>query len=139
MSKKLLSVFVALMMVVSMFAIVANAAGYEDDETAAEYTQDWALGEPVDNGDGTYSVDKELFRELYTSLLDEDQYFILKDFRSYADAHKKIDEMYRDEKWWARTAMLNTASSGLFSADRTIQQYVDDIWKLEKITVELDK
>ena len=57
MSKKLLSVFVALMMVVSMFAIVANAAGYEDDETAAEYTQDWALSEPVDNGDGTWTVD----------------------------------------------------------------------------------
>ena len=57
MSKKLLSVLVALMMVVSMFAVVANAAGYEDDDTAAEYTQDWALGEPVDNGDGTWSVD----------------------------------------------------------------------------------
>ncbi|MBR5267221.1 MAG: glycogen/starch/alpha-glucan phosphorylase [Lachnospiraceae bacterium] len=89
--------------------------------------------------------DPELFRDLYNSLLNTfasdraDTYFILKDFRSYADAHKKIDEMYRDEKWWARTAMLNTASSGLFSADRTIQQYVDDIWKLEKITVELKK
>ena len=89
--------------------------------------------------------DPELFRDLYNSLLNTfasdraDTYFILKDFRSYAAAHKKIDEMYRDEKWWARTAMLNTASSGLFSADRTIQQYVDDIWKLEKITVELDK
>ena len=87
--------------------------------------------------------DPELFRDLYNSLLNTlasdraDTYFILKDFRSYADAHKKIDEMYRDEKWWARTAMLNTASSGLFSADRTIQQYVDDIWKLEKVTVEL--
>ena len=88
--------------------------------------------------------DPELFRDLYNSLLNTfasdraDTYFILKDFRSYADAHKKIDEMYRDEKWWARTAMLNTASSGLFSADRTIQQYVDDIWKLEKVTVELN-
>ncbi|MBQ5806675.1 MAG: glycogen/starch/alpha-glucan phosphorylase [Lachnospiraceae bacterium] len=87
--------------------------------------------------------DPELFRDLYNSLLNTfasdraDTYFILKDFRSYADAHKKIDEMYRDEKWWARTAMLNTASAGLFSSDRTIQQYVDEIWKLEKITVEL--
>ncbi len=87
--------------------------------------------------------DPELFRDLYNSLLNTfasdraDTYFILKDFRSYADAHKKIDEMYRDEKWWARTAMLNTASSGLFSSDRTIQQYVDEIWKLEKVTVEL--
>ncbi len=56
-TRKLLSVLVALMMVVSMFAVVANAASYEDDETAAEYTQDWALSEPVDNGDGTWSVD----------------------------------------------------------------------------------
>ncbi len=56
-TRKLISVLVAIMMVVSMFAIAANAAGYEDDETAAEYTQDWALGEPVDNGDGTWSVD----------------------------------------------------------------------------------
>ena len=87
--------------------------------------------------------DPELFRDIYNSLLNTfasdraDTYFILKDFRSYADAHKKIDEMYRDEKWWARTAMLNTASAGLFSSDRTIQQYVDEIWKLEKVTVEL--
>ena len=57
MSKKILSVLVAIMMVVSMFAVCANAVSYEDDETAAEYTQDWALGEPVDNGDGTWSVD----------------------------------------------------------------------------------
>ena len=87
--------------------------------------------------------DPELFRDLYNSLLNTlasdraDTYFILKDFRSYADAHAKIDQMYRDEKWWARTAMLNTACSGKFSSDRTIQQYVDEIWKLEKVTVEL--
>ena len=87
--------------------------------------------------------DPELFRDLYNALLNTlasdraDTYFILKDFRSYADAHAKIDQMYRDEKWWARTAMLNTACSGKFSSDRTIQQYVDEIWKLEKVTVEL--
>ena len=87
--------------------------------------------------------DPELFRDLYNSLLNTlasdraDTYFILKDFRSYADAHAKIDQMYRDEKWWARTAMLNTACSGKFSSDRTIKQYVDGIWKLEKVTVEL--
>ena len=87
--------------------------------------------------------DPELFRDIYNSLLNTfasdraDTYFILKDFRAYADAHKKIDEMYRNEKWWARTAMLNTASAGLFSSDRTIQQYVDEIWKLKKVTVEL--
>ena len=58
--RKLTSILVALMMVVSMFALVANAAGYEDEETAAEYTQTWALSEPVDNGDGTYTVDVSL-------------------------------------------------------------------------------
>ena len=57
MSKKILSVIVAIMMVVSMFAVCANAVSYEDDETVAEYTQDWALSEPVDNGDGTYTVE----------------------------------------------------------------------------------
>ena len=62
-------------------------------------------------------------------------YTHLKDFRSYAEAHKKIDQAYRDEKWWARTAMLNTASSGKFSSDRTIEEYVRDIWHLEKIKV----
>ena len=57
MSKKILSVLVAIMMVVSMLAVSASAVSYEDDETAAEYTQDWALSEPVDNGDGTWTVD----------------------------------------------------------------------------------
>ena len=93
---------------------------------------------------GYYSPqDPELFRDIYNSLLNTqssdraDTYFILKDFRSYAEAHKKIDQAYRDEKWWARTAMLNTASSGKFSSDRTIEEYVRDIWHLEKINVEL--
>ncbi len=93
---------------------------------------------------GYYSPqDPELFRDIYNSLLNTqssdraDTYFILKDFRSYAEAHKKIDQAYRDEKWWARTAMLNTASSGKFSSDRTIEEYVRDIWHIEKIKVEL--
>ena len=93
---------------------------------------------------GYYSPqDPELFRDIYNSLLNTqssdraDTYFILKDFRSYAEAHKKIDQAYRDEKWWARTAMLDTASSGKFSSDRTIEEYVRDIWHLEKIKVEL--
>ncbi len=87
--------------------------------------------------------DPEMFRDLYNSLLNTqasdraDTYFILKDFRSYAEAEAKIDAAYRDEKWWARTAIMNTACSGKFSSDRTIQQYVDDIWHLEKIHVEL--
>lgn len=93
---------------------------------------------------GYYSPqDPELFRDIYNSLLNTqssdraDTYFILKDFRSYAEAHKKIDQAYRDENWWARTAMLNTASAGKFSSDRTIEEYVRDIWHLKKIKVEL--
>ncbi len=93
---------------------------------------------------GYYSPqDPELFRDIYNSLLNTqssdraDTYFILKDFRSYAEAHRKIDQAYRDEKWWARTAMLNTASAGKFSSDRTIEEYVRDIWHLKKIEVEL--
>ena len=93
---------------------------------------------------GYYSPqDPELFRDIYNSLLNTqssdraDTYFILKDFRSYAEAHKKIDQAYRDEKWWARTAMLNTASAGKFSSDRTIEEYVRDIWHLKRIKVEL--
>lgn len=93
---------------------------------------------------GYYSPENpELFRDIYNSLLNTqssdraDTYFILKDFRSYAEAEAKIDKAYRDEKWWARTAMLNTASSGKFSSDRTIEEYVRDIWHLEKVKVDL--
>ena len=90
---------------------------------------------------GFYSPeDPELFRDIYNSLLYDakpDVYFILKDFRSYADAQKKIEEKYRDSEGWARSAMLNTACSGKFSSDRTIEEYVRDIWHLDKVKVEL--
>ncbi|MGN0408205.1 MAG: glycogen/starch/alpha-glucan phosphorylase [Bacteroides sp.] len=85
----------------------------------------------------------ELFRDIYNSLLYNaggrraDTYFILKDFRSYADAHRRMIEKYKDEKGWAKSAMLNVACSGKFSSDRTIEEYVRDIWKLEKVKVEL--
>jgi starch phosphorylase len=59
------------------------------------------------------------------------------DLPSYAEAQRKIDERYRDEKWWARTTMLNTACAGKFSSDRTIEEYVRDIWHLEKVKVEM--
>ena len=92
--------------------------------------------------DGTFSGgDKEMFRELYESLLNSwgggrpDCYFMLKDFRSYAEAQERIDKAYRDQEWWAKAAILNVAKSGKFTSDRTIQQYVDEIWHLEKITV----
>ena len=87
--------------------------------------------------------DPELFRDIYNSLLNTlssdraDTYFILKDFRMYADAQKRVDEAYRDEQWWAKAAMLNTACSGKFSSDRTIEEYVRDIWHLDKVKVEL--
>lgn len=87
--------------------------------------------------------DPERFRDIYDSLLNTkssdraDTYFILKDFRSYAEAHKKIDQAYRDSSWWAKAAILNIAHSGKFTSDRTIEEYVRDIWHLKKITVEV--
>ena len=91
---------------------------------------------------GTYSpYDPELFRPLYNSLLNTlstdkaDRYFILKDFKSYADAQKRVEAAYRDEANWAKSAILNIASSGKFTSDRTIQQYVDEIWHLDKVVI----
>ena len=87
----------------------------------------------------------ELFRDIYNSLLNTlstskaDTYFNLKDFRSYADAQKRVDAAYRDEKWWAKAAILNVACSGKFTSDRTIQQYVDEIWHLDQVTVDMDE
>ncbi|MBQ8316291.1 MAG: glycogen/starch/alpha-glucan phosphorylase [Lachnospiraceae bacterium] len=102
------------------------------------YEQDREIHRVVDRLiDGTYSVDKELFRELYTSLLDEDQYFILKDFRSYEEAQKQVEAKYRDREGWAKSAILNVACCGKFSSDRTIEEYVKDIWHLEKVTIEM--
>ena len=90
---------------------------------------------------GTFSSDTELFRDLYDSLLNTkntdraDRYFILADFRSYAEAQKRVEAAYKDEKGWAKKALLNTACSGKFTSDRTIQEYVDDIWHLDKVVV----
>jgi len=91
---------------------------------------------------GTYSPnDPERFRDLYNSLLNTqctakaDTYFILKDFKSYAEAQNRVEAAYRDEKNWAKSAILNVASCGKFTSDRTIQEYVDDIWKLDKVVL----
>jgi len=91
---------------------------------------------------GTYSPgNTELFRTLYNSLLNTlstskaDAYFILKDFKDYADAQKRVEEAYRDEKRWARSAILNVACAGKFSSDRTIEEYVSDIWKLDRVRI----
>ena len=88
--------------------------------------------------------DPELFRDIYNSLLNTknsakaDTYFILKDFHSYADAQQRVEAAYRDETKWAKAAMMNVACSGKFSSDRTIEEYVRDIWHLKKVKVELD-
>jgi len=93
---------------------------------------------------GYYSPqDPELFRDIYNSLLNTmssdraDTYFILKDLPSYGEAQKRIDQAYRNESWWAKAAILNVANSGKFTSDRTILEYVRDIWHLEKVNVEL--
>ena len=89
--------------------------------------------------DGTYCSNKDEFRSIYNSLLNTyetsvaDRYFILKDFDSYRGAHEIIEYWYRDRKGWAKKALINTASSGKFSSDRTIQEYVDDLWHLDKV------
>ena len=92
---------------------------------------------------GEYAPDDpERFRDIYDSLLNTnssdraDTYFILEDFKSYAEAQERVEKAYRDETGWARMAMMNTACSGKFTSDRTIQQYVDEIWHLDKVTVE---
>ncbi len=94
---------------------------------------------------GTYNPDTELFRPLYNSLLNTqstsraDTYFILKDFKSYAEAQRKVEAAYRDEAGWAKSAILNVACSGKFTSDRTIQQYVDEIWHLDKVVLKEEK
>lgn len=94
--------------------------------------------------DGTYAEgDSERYRDLYNSLLirkgndKADMYFILKDFRAYAKAQEEVEEAYRDKDRWAKMALLNTACCGKFSSDRTIKEYIEDIWKLDKIKVEV--
>ncbi len=107
------------------------------------YNEDFEIKRVVNQlVDGTYSKnDHELFRDLFTSLLNPqdgqlaDRYFILADFRSYAQVQQKINDYYKDKKAWAKSAIINMAHVGKFSSDRTIQEYVDDIWKLEKIEV----
>ena len=119
-----------------------NNGGYNPIDI---YFNDWDLKRVVDQlVDGTYANgDRELYRDLYNSLLNTyssskaDAYFILKDFRSYAEAQKRVEEAYRDQDKWSRMALMQTASCGLFTSDRTIQQYVDEIWKLDKVTVEM--
>ena len=116
-----------------------NNGGYNPQEI---YFNDWDIKRVIDQLiDGTYSNgDRNMFIDIYNGLLTgqgsprPDTYFILKDFRSYAEAQKRVEEAYRDPERWAKMALLNTASCGKFTSDRTIQDYVDDIWKLDKVT-----
>lgn len=117
-----------------------NNGGYNPTDV---YFNDWEIKRVVDQlMDGTYSNgDHNMYINLYNSLLNTqctdkaDTYFILKDFRSYADAQKRVEEAYRDQQKWSKMAMLNTACSGKFTSDRTIEEYVRDIWHLEKVEV----
>ena len=118
-----------------------NYGGYNPMDI---YNQDADIRRVVDQlVDGTFSGgDRELFRSLYNSLLNTlstdkaDRYFILKDFRSYAEAQKKVEEAYKNTSGWARSAILNVAHVGKFSSDRTIREYVDEIWKLDHVEIE---
>ena len=120
---------------------VINHEKYHDYNPMDIYNNDWEIKRVLNQMvDGTYSPnDHELFRELYNSLLNgqggqvADRYFILADFRSYVEAQSKITDFYKDKNAWAKSAILNVAHVGKFSSDRTIQEYVDDIWHLEKI------
>lgn len=116
-----------------------SEGGYDPKEI---YYSDGDIKKVVDQlMDGTYSdEDENLFYELYSSLLESrgmdraDKYFILKDFRAYEEAQKQVEKLYRNQKEWAKAAMLNTASCGKFSSDRTIEEYVKDIWHLTKVS-----
>ena len=119
-----------------------NNGGYHPQDI---YNSDPDIRKVVDQLiNGTYSNgDHEMYRDLYNSLLcpkdgsKADMYFILKDFRAYAEAQKKVEEAYKDKERWAKMALLNTACCGKITSDRTIQEYVDDIWHLDKVTVEI--
>jgi len=119
-----------------------NHGGYNPADI---YNNDWELKRAVNQlVDGTYAGgDTGMYRDLYNSLLNTqssdraDTYFILKDFRSYAEAQKRVEEAYLDVDRWAKMALLNTACCGKFTSDRTILQYVDEIWHLDKVMVEV--
>ncbi len=108
--------------------------GYDPKEI---YNNDGRVKRVVDQlVDGTYTEeDVNLFRELYDMLLNRDEYFILKDFASYADAQMRTDRFYKDRKAWTKATLINIAKSGKFSSDRTIEEYATELWKLKKVTV----
>lgn len=78
-------------------------------------------------------VDQEEFREIYNRLVYDDTYFVLKDFDAYCKAHEAANETYKDQTAWARMSIVNIAKSGIFSSDRSIQDYANLIWKIKKV------
>ena len=120
-----------------------NEGGYDPMEI---FNNDQAVREILTELiNGKYSPeDPEMFRDIYNSLLSNqggrraDTYFILKDFRSYTEAQKQIDARYKNSAGWAKSVMLNVANAGKFSSDRTIEEYVSDIWKLKKVHVPMN-
>lgn len=91
--------------------------------------------------DGTFAPDNpELFRGVFNSLLGSDrsdEYFVLKDFASYAEAQERLERIYKNKDEWSRMAVINTAKSGKFSSDRTIREYAKEIWNLKPMRIEL--
>ena len=88
--------------------------------------------------DGFFSRgDRALFHPIVDELLKRDPYFLLADYQSYVDCQARVDLAYRDKEHWSQMSILNTARSGLFSSDRTIREYCDDIWRVQPVAVNL--
>jgi starch phosphorylase len=113
-----------------------RAQGYQPREI---YQANPLLKEVIDLiQDGSFSRgDREIFRPIVDNLLYDDPYFLLADFQSYVDCQNKLSNVYRDKEQWTRMSILNTARSGFFSSDRTIKEYCEDIWQVERVPIEL--
>ena len=99
---------------------------YRDDKTIANILQSLI--------DGTFSSEREQFMNIYNEIMfKNDEYFIFADFYDYVKAQEKIEKLYTDKEKWTKICLTNIAKSGFFSSDRTIEEYVKDIWKLNKI------
>jgi len=100
------------------------------------YENDPEIRQVVDQlTDGFFAhVRRDEFAEIKDNLLNEDRFFVLKDLRAYSDAQERLNERFKDKRGFAKTCLVNIAKSGYFSSDRTIENYVDDIWKLKRTT-----
>jgi len=114
--------------------IARKRAGYRPRD---EYERNVELREAIDLiSSGFFSPeDKNLFKPLVDSLLEEDRYLVLADFASYAAKQEEVARTYKDPEAWARKAILNVAQAGIFSSDRTIKQYAEEIWRVKQTPV----